>query len=176
MPRSCKANQMTTKVQSMHSQHQKRENYQWSPSQALTGQSTLSQWWHSSRLCPVNAFWLMLIVLAHLQHLVEARSSNESLAKQRPKNMRPSKHSCVKTVCRLDNSAVDTKVPTHPSRQFREISRKWMTLAYFNLKKKHLGWKWRQVTWWKTWEHSLQIEMLRKIARIHQKLRNYSRF
>ena len=34
MPRSCKANQMTTKVQSMHSQHQKRENYQWSPSQA----------------------------------------------------------------------------------------------------------------------------------------------
>ena len=38
MPRSCKANQMTTKVQSMHSQHQKRENYQWSPSQALIGQ------------------------------------------------------------------------------------------------------------------------------------------
>ena len=57
------------------------------------------------------------------------------------------------------------------SRQFREISRKWMTLAYFNLKKKHLGWKWRQVTWWKTWEFSLQIEILRKITRHKCKFR-----
>ena len=49
MPRSCKANQMTTKVQSMHSQHQKRENYQWSPSQALIGQGALSKPWPTSK-------------------------------------------------------------------------------------------------------------------------------
>ena len=137
---------------------------------------------------------------------------NESLAKQRPKNMRNalahSNGKCerkvshvlqavfgsINSIANVENikKALLHQMPTAKTQMQSLTLPKGIDNVHFGLKleftsiyenfEKFLenGWLsswrrsnendfgsfWRQVDWWKTWEHSLQIEMLRKLRKI----------
>jgi len=166
MPRSCKANQMTTKVQSMHSQHQKRENYQWSPSQALIGQgAAFSKPW------PTN----------HAKRQLQATIRQACANKNKPISQALQEtQRCTRKASMLFGWCQSLTLPKGIDNVHFGLKLEF-TSIYENFEKfLENGWLsswrrsiffafgsfWRQVDWWKTWEHSLQIEMLRKLREI----------
>ena len=117
MPRSCKANQMTTKVQSMHSQHQKRENYQWSPSQALTGHILLAQ----GIVCPDR----LGSSPAHLCCLLRKACANSDLQTVNAQDTQSLLKFCVLRNIRVSKLCVDLTTVLWTQRIVTACSKMW---------------------------------------------------